>query len=319
MKDKVWQKVNIDRIGRGVWAVVRAVIVIGICYVILHPLIVKFCVSFMEEADIYDASVKYISKNPNLKNYEMAIDGMEYWKMLLKTTLFSGSLSLLQLFTCLLTAYGFARFRFPFKKLLFGCVILTMIVPPQIIMLPLFMKFRFFDIFGIFKLTTGKTVNLINTFWPFYIQSGTCLGIRNGLYIYLLRQFFKGMPRELEEAAFVDGSGKLRTFFSIMLPSSVPMMVTVFLFGFVWQWTDSFYATLYLKTKPVMSIALSSLATDVYSSYENFGGSMNFISPGFVSMMNNTGTILAILPLVILYLICQKSFVEGIERSGIVG
>lgn len=319
MKDKVWQKVNIDRIGRGVWAVVRAVIVIGICYVILHPLIVKFCVSFMEEADIYDASVKYISKNPNLKNYEMAIDGMEYWKMLLKTTLFSGSLSLLQLFTCLLTAYGFARFRFPFKKLLFGCVILTMIVPPQIIMLPLFMKFRFFDVFGIFKLTTGKTVNLINTFWPFYIQSGTCLGIRNGLYIYLLRQFFKGMPRELEEAAFVDGSGKLRTFFSIMLPSSVPMMVTVFLFGFVWQWTDSFYATLYLKTKPVMSIALSSLATDVYSSYENFGGSMNFISPGFVSMMNNTGTILAILPLVILYLICQKSFVEGIERSGIVG
>lgn len=323
MKDKTLHKrkhkITPYRIGRMLGAFVRAVIIIGICFTILQPLFVKLSVSFMGEQDLYDSSVKYIAKHFTWNNYKMAAAGMDYWKVFLRTAVLSGSISLLQLFVCLLTAYGFARFRFPGKKLLFGCVVLTMIVPPQVIMLPLFMKYRFFDIFGIFKAVTGSSVNLIDTYWPFILQAVTCLGIRNGLYIYMLRQFFKGMPRELEEAAFVDGSGKLRTFLQIMLPSAVPMMVTVFLFGFVWQWTDSFYTSLYLNNTKVMSSALSSLAVNVYSSYSGYGGSMNFISPGFVSMMNNTGTVMAILPLIILYLICQKNFVEGIERSGIVG
>ncbi|MBP5454805.1 MAG: hypothetical protein J6Y09_09405, partial [Lachnospiraceae bacterium] len=108
MKDNIRSKFNMYRIARNLSSVVRAVIIIGICYVILHPLIVKICVSFMSESDLYDASVKYISKAPNLTNYKMAIDGMEYWKMLIKTGIFSATISLLQLFSCLLTAYGFA-------------------------------------------------------------------------------------------------------------------------------------------------------------------------------------------------------------------
>lgn len=318
-KKKTRKKFTWHRFGKGIVNIVKAVIIIGICFTILQPLFVKISVSFMNEKDLYDSSVKYIAKHFTLQNYKMAFDGMDYWKVLLRTTLLSGGISVIQLIACLLTAYGFARFRFPGKNLLFGCVIFTMIVPPQVIMLPLFMKYRFFDIFGIFKAVTGSSVNLIDTYWPFILQAMTCMGIKNGLYIYLLRQFFKGMPRELEEAAFVDGSGKLRTFVQIMLPSAIPMMVTVFLFGFVWQWTDSFYTSLYLNSTKVMSSSLSSLSVNVYSSYEGFGGSMNFISPGFVSMMNNTGTILAVAPLIILYLICQKHFVEGIERSGIVG
>lgn len=313
------KKMTLARSQRLLWSIVRGVIVIGICFTILQPLILKFSVSFMGESDLYDASVKYIAKNFTLNNYKLALSGMNYGPVLIRTMLLSAGVSLVQLIACLLTAYGFARFRFPFKKLLFGCVIFTMVVPPQVIMLPLFMKYRFFDIFGIFEVMTGSSINLIDTYWPFFIQGATSMGIRNGLYIYMLRQFFKGMPKELEEAAFVDGCGKLRTFVQIMLPSAVPMMVTVFLFGFVWQWTDSFYTSLYLNKTQVMSTALSSLAVNVYSQYEGFGGSMDFISPGFVSMINNTGTVLAIIPLILLYIFCQRYFVEGIERSGIVG
>lgn len=321
MKDKrkMKRKITIWQVGRGAGNIVKAVIIIGICFIILQPLFTKLSVSLMAERDLYDSSVKYIPKHFTLGNYKMAIEGMDYWTVFLRTLLLAGGVSLLQLFTCLLTAYGFARFRFPCKNLLFGCVILTLIVPPQVIMLPLFMKYRFFDVFGIIKAVTGSTVNMLDTFFPFIFQACFCMGIRNGLYIYMLRQFFKGMPRELEEAAFVDGSGKLRTFLQIMLPSAIPMMVTVFLFGFVWQWTDNFYTTLYLSDTKLISSALNGLAVKVYSTYANNGGSMNFISPGFVSMMNNTGTILTILPLIILYLVCQKHFVEGIERSGIVG
>lgn len=319
MIDRDKARIRAQKLGKLLLRIVRGTVILGICFIILQPLFAKISISFMNEKDLYDSSVKYIAKHFTLGNYRLAISGMDYWRVLVRTIILSGSISFIQLMACLLTAYGFARFRFPFKKILFGCVILTLIVPPQVIMLPLFIRYRFYDIFGIFKLTTGGTVNLIDSYWPFFIQGFTCMGIRNGLYIYMLRQFFKGMPRELEEAAFVDGCGKLRTFIQIMLPSAVPMMVTVFLFGFVWQWTDSFYTSLYLNNTKVMSSALSSLAVGVYREYEGFGGSMNFISPGFVSMMNNTGTVLAIIPLILLYLFCQKSFVEGIERSGIVG
>lgn len=301
------------------FSIARGVIIVGICFIILQPLFLKLSVSFMGEKDLYDASVKYIAKHFTLSNYRLAIAGMSYMSTLMRTIILSVSVSIVQLIACLFTAYGFARFRFPLKKFLFACVIFTMVVPPQVIMLPLFMKYRFFDICGIFKRFTGSSLNLIDTYWPFFIQAATTMGIRNGLYIYMLRQFFKGMPRELEEAAYVDGCGKFRTFIQIMVPSAIPMMVTVFLFGFVWQWTDSFYTSLYLNKTEVISTALSSLAVNVYSQYEGYGGSMNFVSPGFVSMINNTGTILAILPLILLYIICQKSFVEGIERSGIVG
>ncbi|MBQ8625298.1 MAG: carbohydrate ABC transporter permease [Agathobacter sp.] len=307
------------RVRNALWSIVRGIIIFGICFTILKPLILKIGVSFMNESDLYDASVKYIAKHFTLNNYKLALSGLDYSNVLIRTILLSAGVALTQLIACLLTAYGFARFRFPFKKILFACVIFTLIVPPQVMMLPLFMKYRFFDIFGIFEALTGSTVNLIDTYWPFFIQAFTTMGVRNGLYIYMLRQFFKGMPKELEEAAYVDGCGKLRTFIQIMVPSAVPMMVTVFLFGFVWQWTDLFYTSLYLNQTEVMSTALSSLAVNVYSQYEGYGGTMTFISPGFVSMINNTGTILAIIPLVILYVFCQKFFVEGIERSGIVG
>ena len=307
------------KVGRGLWSIVRGVIIIGICFTILQPLFVKLSVSFMSEKDLFDSAVKYIPKHFTLNNYKLALKGMDYWSSLLRTFLLSGGVALLQLASCMLVAYGFARFRFPFKKILFACVILMLIVPPQIIMLPLFMHFRFFDIFGIFKAVNGAPVSLLDTYWPFLIQAATCTGFKNGLFIYMLRQFFKGMPRELEEAAFVDGCTKLKTFIKIIVPSAVPMMVTIFLFGFVWQWMDSFYTSLYLKGTKVIPVALDSLSASVYSEYSNYGGSMNFISPGFISMMNNTGTILAMVPLVILYLVCQRYFVEGIERSGIVG
>lgn len=311
--------ITIAKISSHLWSIVRAVIIFGICFVILYPVFIKMSVSVMDENDLYDSTVKFIAKHFTWRNYKLAWKGMDYSNTFMRTFGLSFGTALLQLFSCLLTAYGFARFKFPGKDLLFGCVILTLIVPPQILMLPMFMQFRFFDLFGIAELTTGKPINMIDSVWPFLLSAVTTMGFKNGLYIYMLRQFFKGMPKELEEAAHVDGCGRLRTFLQIMLPSAKSMMVTIFLFGFVWQWTDSFYSGLYLPTFKVMASTLTSLAAEVNNRYNAFGGSMTFISPGFASMMNNTGVILVVLPLIVLYLICQRYFVESIERAGIVG
>ncbi len=313
------KRITVARLERLALAIVRGVIIFGICFVILYPIYLKFSVSLMDERDLYDATVKYVPKHFTLENYRKVLEGLDYWKSLLNTALLSAGVSVLQMAACMLTAYSFAKFRFPGKSLLFGCVIFSLIVPPQIVMLPMFMKFRFFDIFHIFEAVTGSSVNLIDTPWPMLIQAVTCIGFKNGLYIYMLRQFFKGLPKELEEAAFVDGCGKLRTFVQIMVPSTVPMMVTVFLFGFVWQWTDSFYTNMYIPKATLLANKLNSLAAVLNKQYADMGGNMNFVSPGFASQMNNTGSLLVILPLILLYLVCQRYFVEGIGRSGIVG
>ena len=153
--------------------------------------------------------------------------------------------AVLQLASTTLVGYGLARFEFRGKKLIMAAAIFTLIVPPQMMMVPLYLNWRFFDFFGLLK---GGGLNLMGSYWPFLLTALTGTGLRNGLYILVMRQFFAGMPRNLEEAAYVDGAGPLTTFFRVMLPGAVPAMVIVFLFGFVWQWNDSFLTTLYLDS-----------------------------------------------------------------------
>lgn len=301
-------------------ALIQGLLVIGICFVILYPLFVKIASSFMEERDLYDVTVRLIPRHLTTDNYGQAFQYMDYLRSLRNSLVLCLTTSGLQLASCTLAAYGFARFQFPFKRLLFAFVIMVLVVPPQAIMIPLYLHNRFFDIFGLMRLTTGRTINLMNSFWPFLLSSGTANGLRAGLFIYMLRQYFRGSPKELEEAAYVDGAGSFRTFWRIMLPGAVPMLVTVFLFSFVWQWTDTFYTSLFLTSLKVLPTALSTLAATVAQAYsaDMFSG-FQYLSPGYTSILNNAGSLLVILPLAVLYIFLQRYFVEGIERSGITG
>lgn len=301
-----------------IWKLVRAVIIFGLCFVILYPLIQKVSVAFMAEEDLLDSTVVYIAKHFTLDNFKMAWQGMYFTESFVNTLVISLMSAILQLISCTLVAYGFARFQFPFKRFWFAMVLLTMIVPPTTIMLPQYINFRYFDVFGIIKALTGESVNLINSPYPNILLSITSTGFKNGLYIYMLRQYFKGFPKELEEAAYVDGAGRVRTFITIMLPGSVSMMVTVFLFSFVWQWTDTFYTSLYMNESRVLSNMLGSLSYNVAAQYGSVAGSISFVSSSYLSMVNNAGILLVIVPLLILYLVLQKQFVESIARSGLV-
>jgi multiple sugar transport system permease protein len=145
----------------------------------------------------------------------------------------------------------------------------------------------------------------------------TGLAFKNGLYIFLLRQFFMGVPDELEESAYIDGSGVFRTFFTIILPLSIPMMVTVFLFSFSWCWTDNFY-TSGLMFFPDSSNAPYLLTTDIGTKIPSTLTDSNFAAVTlYEGAVRNTGGLMIIIPLVIMYVFCQKSLVQGIERSGL--
>ncbi|AZN42174.1 carbohydrate ABC transporter permease [Paenibacillus albus] len=299
----------VDRTSRFVWAVIRTVLILGFCFVILFPLFLRISIAFRSKVDIYDPTVLWIPRHFTLENFKLAIEASHYFTAFLHTVYISSSTTIIQMASCTFAAYAFARLKFKGSNILFVLVIFTIVVPPQTIMIPLYLTYRYFDLFGLIPLLTGsKGLNLIDTFWPFIISAGTAMGLKNGLYIYIFRQFFRGIPKEVEEAALVDGAGVMRTFFRIMLPNAVPAIVTVLLFSFVWQWNDSYYVSLFLKQVKVLSTSLMDM-----------GVGLKEPDPVYTSMLLNTGVLLTIAPLVIMYLFVQRYFVESVERTGITG
>ncbi len=297
--------------------IIRAVLLFGLCFLILQPLLNKISISFMAEEDLYNAMVIAIPEHFTTDNYKLAASFMSYGASLRNTIIVSLTTAVLQIAMCTLVGYGFARFEFPLKKFWFACVILMIVIPPQTISSSLYLHFRFFDIFGILESTTGSTINLRGSVLPYYLICAGCMGLKNGLYIFMIRQFFRNIPKELEEAAYVDGCGTLKTFIRIMLPDATPILTSCFLFSFVWTWTDNFYTRLFMGKVPLLAKQLPIIA-DRLSQYLqnefNIGGGASL---GYTNCIIATGTLMVIVPLLMLYLVAQKGFVESLSSSGI--
>lgn len=302
-----------------IWYIFRLLFLIGVSYVILFPFFAKISGSFMSAEDFVDVTVQMVPKHPTLATYKAIFVDNSYMKALFNTVILAGSCAILQTFTCALIGYGFAKFKFKFRNLLFALVIFTMIVPHATLKLSLFMEFRYFNPIKILTylpfigdLLEGIEINLINTYVPLWLMSITGLAFKNGLYIFILRQFFKGVPDELEESAYVDGCGVFKTFLRIVLPLSGAMLITVFMFSFSWQWTDNFYVQTFFTSSG------ATLIKDIVKVPRSL--STNFAAGStYEAAIKNTCGLMIILPLIIMYLFAQKSIVQGIERSGITG
>ena len=143
------------------------------------------------------------------------------------------------------------------------------------------------------------------------------MGLKNGLYIFMIRQFYRNVPKELEEAAMIDGAGFLRTFVSVMLPSAKPILSVVAIFSLVWQWTDTFYNGWFAPNIKVLSTQILAVPTNLGVIQELLGVSV--IEDGYDRLLNGTGSLIIMLPLIIFYIFTQRAFVESVERGGIVG
>jgi len=291
----------------------RWIVLIGVAYVILGPVIGIVSRSFFSDADNYNALVYLIPQNPTLLRYETASVVLDYLPTMLRAVAYSVSLMAIQVLMCSMAGYGFARFDFPFKNVLFACVVLMIVIPTHTIMLPLYMTFSNFDVAGIITAIHGSPVNLLGTPVPMYILTVLCCGLRSGLYIYIFNQFFRGLPKEIEEAAFVDGAGMLRTYFSIMLRSATPAVLTVAIFSMVWQYNDTFYARLFHISEDIaISIKISSLSATIGNLYKEY-------DPNILELYLDAGIVLVLIPILLLYVALQKQFIEGVERSGLTG
>ncbi len=292
--------------------VFKYVILIGVSYVILAPVIGMVVNSIKSDADAFNPMVFILPHNPTTEKYQLAILRLDYWKTAGKSLLYTITLTVLQLIVCSMVGYGFARFDFPLKKLLFGCVVVMIIIPSHTIMLPIYFTFSSFNPFGLGTMLTG-TPGIMGTVWPMYIMTILGCGLRSGLFIYIFNQFFRGLPKEIEEAAFVDGAGMFYTYSRIMLVNALPAVITVTVFSIVWQFNDVFYAKLFLiPDKTAISKRIASLQGIIANEDQ-------ILSLTLQELYRDAGAILVILPVVIIYLFLQKYFIEGVERSGIVG
>lgn len=289
------------------------IVIIGICYVILAPIIGMVVNSFMSDADKYNPMVYMLPINPTLEKYKLAWERMDYLPTMGRDLLYSSSIMLIQVFICSMVGYGFARFQFPFKKLLFACVVVMIVIPDHTIMLPIYMTFKSFDPLGLVTLISGKPLVLMSSPIPMYIMTIFGCGVRSGLYIYIFNQFFRGLPKEIEEAALVDGAGTWYTYFRIMLVNAVPAVVTVAVFSMVWQYNDTFYSRLFLISE---NIVISKKISTLQATIANVD---KILDTSIQELYLNAGILLVMLPIVIIYIVLQKYFIEGVERSGIVG
>ncbi len=294
-----------------IWPFFRFFILFGLGFVILYPLIYMLSCAFRESSDMTDPTVMWITRHYTLDIIRETISAMDFGNTLLNTLKLNIGCSVVQVISCAITGYGFARFKFRGKGIMFGIVIMMILVPAQIISLPLYTQFRYFGIKGIFS------INLIDSMACMYLPAATGNGIRSGLMILIFRQFFRGMPKELEDAAYLDGCGPFGTFLRVMMPNALSSLLTVFLFSVVFYWNDYYVSSTFFTNNKTVSLMLKNLSSQL--SLMLFNDATVQISEREQIVWMEAGCLISIMPILIMYIFLQKYFTEGIERSGIVG
>lgn len=318
------QNVRIKKIGLEIsgllYKVFRLAILLGLSYLMLHPVMTMVSLALTLPENLFSGSSVWIPEQPTFVNFPNCLVYFEYFKhaWISFQSAFFGTL--IQLTVCSLVGYGLARYRFKGNGLVFAMVLVTIIVPLQTAQIPLYLEYQAFDFFGIGSLIgaitgTPLTVNILNTKWVYYLPALFGVGLRSGLYIFLFRQFFKGLPKDLEEAGQVDGCNPLMIFIRIVLPNTKPVFVTVALLSFVYYWNDSIIGGMFMSSFNAMPLMayLDSFDT-LRSKIQDVGELLDEnIVETFAAM------IMSVAPLTIVYMICQRFFVECMDRSGIKG
>ncbi len=296
-------------------ATFRYIFLFGLCFSILFPTIQQILRALRAPGDLSKPNVIWIPDEWSVLNIEIAATVLDYWVALFNTTKLSFVSMILQLVSTSLAGYAFSRLRFKGSNILFFGVLLTIIIPPQALSLSQYLYFY--------------RLGFIGSRFSIYLMNAFGMGIRSGIFIFIFRQFFRGLPIELEESAQIDGAGVFKTFWSVMLPNARGAIVTVSLFAFVWAWNDSYFVSLLSASGekgefPILTLQLMNVVealpqTLFYKGITGMLGPDVTDDPIFVSLISNVAALLMMIPLLIGYLFVQKSFVESIERTGIVG
>lgn len=285
--------------------VVLYAVLIVLSYILISPLIDVISKSFMSQEDLINQEVFYLPNNFTVRNYSVAIKVLNLWKALFNSIWFSALLGIIQTLVSAVTAYAFARYNFKGKKILFGLLIVAFIIPSQVLIVTRIAMFSW--------LQNNIGIKFMNSLLPNILVTIFGQGVYSTILILIFYNFFKQIPYDLDEAAYMDGANSAQVLWHVIIKLSLPVMLTVFLFSFVWNWNESVMTNNFIKTclelVPQKLAAFDSLFTTVETS-----GATD-LNEGY----KMAGTLLSILPLIVLYIFVQRKFIEGIEQSGITG
>ncbi len=301
------------------WKILMIVIVATMGYLFVFPLFYTLIISFQKLSLAADPTTIYIPKAFSFEAYKVAFKQLDYKNSALLTAEFTVFSTLFSLISCSLTGYALARYDFKGKKLVFLIVLLMIVIPPQQVIVPQYILYKDFTFGGLFKLF-GFKVNLLSSPLVFILPSVFAAGLKAGIFIFIFRQFFSGLPKELEEAAKIDGCGPFKTFISVMVPMAKPAFVVVTMLCIIWHWNDYYSSSMFFidKVKPLMinlDLLRNSIAEGGAALVEGIGKNSSYIQRMFLQ----AGVVLSIAPPFLVYALMQRQFVESLERTGIVG
>lgn len=308
-----------NKVTDGLFLAIRLIILLSIGYIIIYPLLQMIVTSIKSKEAFFDAARVWLPSGYAIKsNYSMALDVMDYWNGLKSTFLLQIASALIETFTCAIAAYGFSRFKFKFKNILMVGLFLTILIPETMIIIPRVVNYSnmdFLGILGLFGKVSGVDLrpNILNSPFAFWLPSMFGIGLRAGILIFIYIQFFKNLPYELEEAAWVDGANPIKTFLSIALPSSGVVITTVLVFSIVWHWNDTFLASMFLQKDFPLAVNLQRIIMTLHS----MGYFIEQNVEAQAIMM--ASCVLFIVPPLVFYMIMQRRFIESIDRVGITG
>ncbi len=276
------------------------VILIDTAYIYLNPLFFMISTMVKDAADLVDPAVNWVPRVIYLGTLQEAWVMLDYAKAFLLSTGLTLAIAASQTLLCAVAGYAFARLEFPLKTFWMFCLLLTFIVPPQLTILPM--------------LLAASELGWINKLYPLLLPALFGHGLKGALFVIIFRQFFSTQPKDLEEAARIDGANVFKVFYKVMLPLARPAIIVVFLFSFVWNWNDSYYPAMYLiNAQDVpLSLGMSKISAGIEARIAENGPTV------FDEPIKMATSFLMILPPLVLYMFTQRYFVEGVERTGLV-
>lgn len=294
----------------------KYVVLISIGYLVLYPLIYLISFSIRAYGDYLDPSIYWIPKNFSTQHFANAQRVVDFIPSMLNSVIYEVVSAFIEIITCSVVAYGMARFKFRGKGILTVILFLMIVVPEQMTIIPKMMNYSSLDFLGVIGLInrifkTNIHISILNTGFAFWLPSIFGVGLRAGIIIFIYMQFFKGLPKELEEAAWIDGANLRQTYMRIALPSSSVVLTTVVILSVIWHWNDYYLAVMYTSENFPIAVKIAQITTDLQTiGYWN--------GPYYIGA-KCAACLVFIVPVLIMYIILQRKFVQSIDRVGITG
>lgn len=293
------------RIANACKGIVRHGALLIIAFVILQPMLMLVSAAGKNLYQLIDPQVTWLPIPYHVENLTKAFEVLGGMNSLVTSIALVTGVSILQTLCCALTGYGLTNNAFPGQKLIFAVMVFTFFIPKEVSFLPQYVQFLHYGILG-----TALTKLLPTLFGQ---------GIRSALMIMLFCQFYRQLPRSLQESAWIDGAGYFKSLVKINIPMLVPAMIVCFVVTFAWEWNDTYFsATFFRGNIPLMSLKLQD-ARALFLASAASGPSVSADDSFFHQGIQAAAALLVVLPLIIMYLIFERHLIEGIDRAGITG